>query len=182
MLDPLADEYTETVGEDPALFFTAAYNSYSGQVLGYLRARGVHDPEAVMQDVFLALYPKIPTLEGGLAGAKSLLFTIAHARLVDHYRKREREPALSSFEPETDIRREPSAEAQALGHGGIAATELLEGLRDDYREVLALRVVADLSLEETAAVMGRTQGAVKQLQRRALHALRECASGRNGRS
>ena len=183
MLDPLTDEYTPTVGEDPALFFTAAYNSFSGQVRGYLQARGVHDPEAVTQDVFLALYPKIPSLHGGLQGAKSLLFSIAHARLVDHYRKREREPAFSSFEPELDDRRAPSAEAQAFGHGeGLGVTELLAGLRDDYREVLALRVVADLSLEETAATMGKTQGAVKQLQRRALHALRECALQRNGRS
>ncbi|WP_115788998.1 RNA polymerase sigma factor [Arthrobacter silvisoli] len=183
MLDPLAEEYVQTDAEDPALLFTAAYNSFSGQVLGYLRARGVNDPEAVTQDVFLALYPKIPALHGGLQGAKSLLFSIAHARLVDHYRKREREPAFSPFEPGLDERRTPSAEAQAFGHGdGLGVTELLDGLRDDHREVLALRVVADLSLEETAAIMGKTQGAVKQLQRRALLALRECAQQRNGTS
>jgi RNA polymerase sigma-70 factor (ECF subfamily) len=61
-------------------------------------------------------------------------------------------------------------------------TELLADLNPDYREVLALRVVADLSLEETAAIMGKSQGAVKQLQRRALSALRERALLRNGTS
>jgi len=49
---------------------------------------------------------------------------------------------------------------------------LLQLLPDDYREVLALRIIADLSLEGTAQIMGKTTGAVKQLQRRALAALR----------
>ena len=79
MLDPLADEYLQADHDDPALLFTAAYNSFSGPVFGYLRARGVDDPEAVTQDVFLALYPKLETLHGGLEGAKTLLFSIAQA-------------------------------------------------------------------------------------------------------
>jgi RNA polymerase sigma-70 factor (ECF subfamily) len=49
---------------------------------------------------------------------------------------------------------------------------LLERLPADYREVLSLRVIADLDLEQTAAVMERSVGSVKQLQRRALIALR----------
>ncbi|GAA3320792.1 RNA polymerase sigma factor [Arthrobacter ramosus] len=183
MLDPLADEYLQADDEDPALLFTAAYNEFSGPVFGYLRARGVDDPEAVTQDVFLALYPKLDSLRGGLQGAKTLLFSIAHARMVDHYRKRERTPDSAPYESDLDSRRAPSAEDQAFGHGeGLGVTELLADLNPDYREVLALRVVADLSLEETAAIMGKSQGAVKQLQRRALSALRERALLRNGTS
>ncbi|MFK4297737.1 RNA polymerase sigma factor (sigma-70 family) [Arthrobacter sp. GAS37] len=183
VLDPLADEYLQADDEDPALLFTAAYTEFSGPVFGYLRARGVDDPEAVTQDVFLALYPKLDSLRGGLQGAKTLLFSIAHARMVDHYRKRERTPDSAPYESDLDSRRAPSAEDQAFGHGeGLGVTELLADLNPDYREVLALRVVADLSLEETAAIMGKSQGAVKQLQRRALSALRERALLRNGTS
>jgi RNA polymerase sigma-70 factor (ECF subfamily) len=183
VLDPLADEYLQADKEDPALLFTAAYNEFSGPVFGYLRARGVDDPEAVTQDVFLALYPKLDSLRGGLQGAKTLLFSIAHARMVDHYRKRERTPDCAPYEADLDARSAPSAEDQAFGHGdGLGVTELLAHLNPDYREVLALRVVADLSLEETAAIMGKSQGAVKQLQRRALSALRERALLTNGTS
>lgn len=182
MLNPLADEYVQADQDDPALLFTAAYNQFSGPVFGYLRARGVDDPEAVTQDVFLALYPKLPNLHGGLHGAKTLLFSIAHARMVDHYRKRERTPDSAPYEPEMDARRSPSAEDQAFGRGSLGVTELLEDLAADHREVLALRVVADLSVEETAAIMGKSQGAVKQLQRRALSALRKRALLRNGTS
>ncbi|MGJ3191875.1 RNA polymerase sigma factor [Paenarthrobacter sp. FR1] len=181
MLNPLAEEDVQAEHDDPALLFTAAYNSYAGPVFGYLRARGVDDPEAVTQDVFLALYPKLESLSGGLRGAKTLLFTIAHARMVDFYRKRERTPVAAAFEPELDPRRAPSAEDQAFGRAsGLGVTGLLEDLALEYREVLALRVVADLSVEETAAIMGKSQGAVKQLQRRALGALKKRALLRNG--
>lgn len=185
MLNPLVEEKVQTDHDDPALLFTAAYNNFSGPVFGYLRARGVDDPEAVTQDVFLALYPKLETLHGGLQGAKTLLFSIAHARMVDHYRRRERIPEPTPYDADLDSRSAPSAEEQAVG--GLGATELMEDLADDYREVLALRVVADLSVEETAEIMGKSQGAVKQLQRRALNALRKKALGkqalrRNGTS
>lgn len=165
----------------PAALFTAAYRAYSGPVRGYLRARGVDDPDAVTHDVFLALYTRMvppdrgpgeaPAVTGGLDGAKALAFTIAHGRAVDHHRRRARTPHLVPHEAETDLRRSPSTPEDAVlaGHGALA---LLDRLPEDYREVLLLRIVADLSIEDTASVMGRTAGAVKQLQRRALNDLR----------
>jgi RNA polymerase sigma-70 factor (ECF subfamily) len=50
--------------------------------------------------------------------------------------------------------------------------EALEGLREDYRNVVILRFLSELSPEDTAAVMGRSAGAVRVLQHRALAALR----------
>jgi RNA polymerase sigma factor (sigma-70 family) len=156
---------------DAAALFTAAYREFSGSVCGYLRARGVDDPEAVTQDVYLALYPRLPDVHGGMAGIRTLLFTIAHARLVDHHRSRSRSPQQVEYDPDTDHRTSASAEQDALdGEMGIAG--VLGTLPDEYREVLALRIVADLSLETAAEIMQRSVGAVKQLQRRALLALK----------
>jgi RNA polymerase sigma-70 factor (ECF subfamily) len=53
---------------------------------------------------------------------------------------------------------------------------MLGTLQQDQQEVLALRIVADLSLETTAEIMGKTPGAIKQLQRRALCRLRKLRS------
>lgn len=174
--------------------FTAAYRTLSPAVLGYLRARGVDDPEAVTQDVFLAFYTRItsqpeagstvdtdgspadpaaapPRLTGGLDGAKALLFTIAHSRTVDYHRRRGRTPSLVPHEAETDPRTAP-ATPEDLTLSQSDTLQLLGALTEDHREVLLLRVVADLSIEQTAAIMGRSTGAVKQLQRRALDALK----------
>ena len=45
--------------DSPETLFTAAYREYSGPVRGYLRARGIDDPDAVTHDVFLALYTRL---------------------------------------------------------------------------------------------------------------------------
>ena len=49
----------------------------------------------------------------------------------------------------------------------------LDRLSDAHREVLALRVIGDLSVADAARIMGKSPGAIKVLQHRALHALRE---------
>lgn len=56
--------------------------------------------------------------------------------------------------------------------GGVAV-ELLKELAEAQREVLTLRIVADLPLAEVAGVMGQSVGSVKQLQRRGLARLKE---------
>lgn len=175
MLDTLVQEETDifdnAAGTDPAALFAVAYRSFAGPVLGYLQARGVDDPEAVTQDVFMAFYPMVTDLTGGLQGAKSLVFSIAHARLVDHYRRMERRPRFSPYDPQDDHRTSPSAEEQAVDLGA-GASALLAGLSREHQEVLALRVVADLSIEQVAGIMGKGTGAIKQLQRRALQNLK----------
>ena len=136
------------------------------------------------QEVFLALHPQLGDVHGGLQGIKSLVFSIAHARYVDEYRRRVKAPPITDYDPEADPRCDPSAEDQVLAAEATAnVKELLGTLQQDQQEVLALRIVADLSLETTAEIMGKTPGAIKQLQHRALcrlrklrHSLREGAS------
>ena len=163
--------------------FCAVYRELSPGVLSYLRARDVEDPEAMTQEVFLALYPQLDGLSGGAKGAKSLAFSIAHARYVDEHRRRVKAPFSTGYDPDADPRRTDSAEDQVLaGEGSENVNALLGTLQQDQQEVLTLRIVADLSLETTAEIMGKTPGAIKQLQRRALSRLRKhCPSLREGR-
>lgn len=49
---------------------------------------------------------------------------------------------------------------------------LLAALAPDQRDVLLLRILADMGVEQVAEALGKTQGAVKALQRRGLEALR----------
>ena len=53
-----------------------------------------------------------------------------------------------------------------------AAAQALAQLTPDQREVILLRVVADLSVADAAEVLGKQPGAIKTLQRRALASLR----------
>lgn len=158
-------------GDPDAL--AAVYQALAPPVLGYLRAHAVDDPEAVTNDVFVNLLPQLPRVTGGAEGVRRLAFTIAHARMVDAIRARPRSGPHIAYESAVDTRVAASAEEDA--HAALALArvhEILAMLPPDQRDVLTLRVVADLSIEQVAGVIGRSPGAVKQLQRRGLVALR----------
>lgn len=174
MTDALTEDVLRAGARDPELF-SIVYRTYASQVLGYLTARGVEDPEAVMQEVFLAVLPRLETVSGGVPGLRTFLFSVAHARMVDDHRRQSRTPMKLPFDAELDQREESSAEAEALDH--VSPAEVLgllqKVLLDDQREVLTLRIIGGLTVDQVAAVMGKSAGAVKQLQRRALSRLRE---------
>ena len=93
--------------------------------------------------------------------------------MVDDLRRRSRRGESAAYDPDTDPRVEASAETLAMDSlDDQKVDELLQTLSPDQREVLLMRVVADLSLEQTAAVLGKRVGAVKALQHRALASLR----------
>ena len=113
-------------------------------------------------------------LRGGAGGLRTFVLSVAHARMVDETRRQTRRPAPVPYEPERDRRTVASAESEALrATSDQRLLELLRQLPPDQREVLALRFVADLPLAEVAELLSRSVGAVKQLQRRGLIALRE---------
>ena len=153
--------------------FRQVYDALSPRVLGYLQARGVEDPEGMVSEVFLAVHPRLPALTGGAAGLRTLVFSVAHARAVDDARRRSRRPASFSYEPEYDDRVTGSAEQVAVESlEAERAMKLMQHLNDDQRTVVTLRILGDLSLEQTAEVTGKTVASVKQLQRRGLVRLR----------
>ncbi|MCO4256003.1 RNA polymerase sigma factor [Pseudarthrobacter cellobiosi] len=173
MTDALTDDVMRARARDPELF-SIVYRTYAPQVLGYLTARGVEDPEAAMQEVFLTVLPRLQRVTGGVAGLRTFVFSVAHARMVDDHRRQQRTPIKLPFEPELDGREESSAEAEVLQRiSPQEVADLLNELPDEQREVLSLRLVAGLTVDQVAAVMGKSAGAVKQLQRRALIRLRE---------
>lgn len=165
----IEDDRTKATGHDTNTVFDALYRRCAPQVLGYVRAHGVEDPEAVTHDVFVTLLTRDGPVAGGVEGLRTLAFSIAHARCVDQHRRTARRPHLVEYDGEADTRTTVSAEEIVIHR---AATRrilaVLDDLSDDQREALTLRVVADLTLEQVARVMNKSVGAVKQLQRRAL--------------
>lgn len=177
MLEPLTDADLAPGARTEHELFTLVYRTLAPAVIGYAAARGVDDPEALTQDVFVTVLPRVATIEGGVAGLKTFVFSVAHARVVDHYRRHERRPRIVDYDPLLDTRQSSSAEHEALVATGQTDAEILIGrLKGDQKEVLTLRIVAELTIDEVASVLGKTPGAVKQLQRRALLALREHVS------
>jgi RNA polymerase sigma factor (sigma-70 family) len=169
----LRDDIVRAAASGDPDAFRHVYDALSPRVLAYLKSRGVEDPEGMVSEVFLAVHPRLPDLTGGVVGLRTLVFSVAHARAVDDARRRSRRPASFSYEPEYDDRVAGSAEQIAVQSlEAERAVALMQRLNEDQRTVVTLRIIGDLSLEQTAAVTGKTVAAVKQLQRRGLIRLR----------
>jgi RNA polymerase sigma-70 factor (ECF subfamily) len=154
--------------------FEALYDAFSGPVYGYVRGLGVPEPDDTVSEVFVAVVRGLATFRGDDDDFRRWLFTIAHRRSVDAHRARARrpvQPADPADLPELPGDDDPTAAVEAQLAPGVATAALAQ-LTPDQREVILLRVVADLSVADAAAVMGKQPGAIKTLQRRALAALR----------
>ena len=175
----LTDDVVAAAQQGDVEAFRTVYDCLAGTVLGYLRTKGVLDPEGLTSDVFLSVWPKLASITGGAAGLRKVVFTVAHARMVDEYRSRARRPVVAEYEPHSDTRTVASAEEDAqVAIGTERVIEVLALLPEEQREVLTLRIVADLPLEHVAEVIGKSVGAVKQLQRRGLIAIRQAIEER----
>jgi RNA polymerase sigma-70 factor (ECF subfamily) len=150
------------------------YDELSPRVLGYLRARGAAEPEDLTSEVFLAVLPRLASVTGGAAGLRTFTFSVAHPRRVDDLRARARKVPAGAYLPEADPRTAASAEEEGIaGLQTRRVRELLESLVPDQRDVLVLRILGDLTVEQVARAVGKSEGAVKQLQRRGLLTLRK---------
>jgi RNA polymerase sigma factor (sigma-70 family) len=148
------------------------YADIAGPVLGYLRTRGATEPEDLLGEVFLQVARNLATFEGDYAAFRSWVFTVAHHRVVDERRYRTRRPVDPGEIPEgaLGVGDTESEALERLTTGEVIG--LLATLTPEQRDVVLLRVVGDLSVDEVSKVVGRRPGAVKALQRRGLEKLR----------
>jgi RNA polymerase sigma factor (sigma-70 family) len=153
---------------------TNLWVDHAPAVMAFLRARGSNEPEDLTSEVFLAVFEQLDRFTGDQADFRTFVFTIAYRRLVDELRRRSKRGVHVEWTDALDARRSPSAEQEAIGNLADASTlALLDGLPADQRNVMVLRIIADLTVDQVAEIIGKRPGAVKALQRRALVALRK---------
>ena len=148
-------------------------------VAGYLRVQGAREVDDLTSEVFLAMFRNVGTFSGTEANFRSWVFVIAHRRLQDERRRRLRRPLydLPAAAPD-ELAAGPdraSADTEEAAIRAIATervTELCSRLVPDQRDVVLLRIIGDLTVDQVAEVLAKSPGAVKQQQRRAFAALR----------
>jgi RNA polymerase sigma-70 factor (ECF subfamily) len=159
---------------DPARF-AELYERHFERVYAYV-VRRVHDrfaAEDLTADVFQQALANIKRFEWRGAPFAAWLFRIAANAIADRWQREARERGARQPDPVV----EPSLERvdeQARLFGMVAR------LPDDQRRVVHLRFVEQKSIREIAAELGRSEGAVKQLQFRAIESLRARMSQSHG--
>jgi RNA polymerase sigma factor (sigma-70 family) len=163
----------EAAREGSIAAFERIYRSLAAPVLSYLRWHRVSDPDGLTNDVFAQVHRKLQSFQGDEQGFRSWVFTIAHHRMIDDRRRSQRQPTVDGEVDVEDHRSAGDVEDDAFAAlGSDRVRDLLSVLSADQRNVVLLRVVADLSVEEVARILDKREGAIKALQHRAMASLR----------
>jgi RNA polymerase sigma factor (sigma-70 family) len=153
--------------------FARLYSDLSPPVAGYLRVQGAAEPEDVTSDVFLGVFTGLGSFDGSETQFRSWVFTIAHRKLIDERRRLARRRWSPAGNLETLDHTGGDVEADAFEVlGSQRVLEWCAHLSADQRDVVVLRIIGDLTVEQVALIVGKSSGAVKALQRRALSSLR----------
>ncbi len=153
--------------------FGCLYERYLESIYRYIRTRVAEDrtAEDLTETVFLRSYESLSRYKEKGLRFSAFLYQIARNLLVDHYRQKEEELPLESAD---QISVSPSRiddiiviqdQVDRLRVG-------LEALPEEYREIIRLRVLLELSTAECAQWTGRSEGAVRVLLHRAMKALK----------
>jgi RNA polymerase sigma factor (sigma-70 family) len=147
------------------------YRDLAPAVLGYLRGSGAAEPEDLLGDVFVAVVRGLPDCSDDPAALRRWVFTVAHHRLVDERRKAATRAGDVTLDTQPDPLVDDCSDDVLNRLSASPAVRALASLTADQRAVVLLRDVADLSVADTALVLGKKTGSVKTTHRRALAAL-----------
>ena len=140
----------------------------------YSRMEDRLDAEDLTEEVFLRAWRYLPRYREQGAPFNAFLFRIAHNILTDHYRRAKREgyPSRLDHEEFVAVQTDPS-EMMANNLRAKEIRKALEKLQENYRTVLSLRFLSDLSVNETAQIIQKSPEAIRVMQHRALAALQK---------
>src|SRR5213079_3245468 len=132
-----------------------------------------HDAEDLTTQTFLKMLEAIGRFRWRSAPFSAWLFRIAHNLAMDHFRATRRTQPEEEV-PEPPGSEEASAEEQAMHSiGRQSMLELIEKLSPEQQQVLTLKFVFNFPNAEVATILGKTEGAIKSLQHRALVSLQK---------
>ncbi|MBI1800447.1 MAG: sigma-70 family RNA polymerase sigma factor [Chloroflexi bacterium] len=152
------------------------YDQYYPRIYAFLLTR-VRDralAEDLAADVFVNALRAIASYEDRGFELAAWLFRIAHNRLTDHLRRTmvRGSDSLDELEEEQDISLLAGQDAEPAHGEAMDLRRALEQLNPTQRQVIHLRFMEGLTSEQVARIMGKSAGAIKILQYRALKTLK----------
>jgi RNA polymerase sigma-70 factor (ECF subfamily) len=149
------------------------YRTHNPRLVSYLRVREPQDHADIASETWLDVARNLTSFHGSANAFDRWIFTVARHRLVDHWRAKARRPVDPTPDTELQGAPVPSAEMAALDGrlADEAAQRILDLLPADQAEVVLLRVVAGLDVDDVAAITGKRPGTVRVAQHRALKRL-----------
>ena len=158
--------------------FEELYTWLAPAVAGYFRAQGERDAEDLTSEVFLGVFRNLASFSGSRAEFRTWVFSVAHRRLIDQRRRTSRRPVTILADGARPPRADTDVAEQALARlSSERVVRLCATLAPSQRDVLLLRLLFDLTIEQVAVLVGNSVGGTKALQRRGLAVLQRNLEG-----
>lgn len=156
----------EAAKKDPA-HFAALYDAHFDRIYAFVasRVRNRAVAEDITSEVFVRALGAINSFEWRGVPFSAWLYRIASNRIASHASQVDRQGDASPSE-------EPAADEISVVERRATLFRLVDTLPGDQRRVIDMRFAEGRSIREIAELLGRSEGAVKQLQWRAIHNLR----------
>ncbi len=169
-MDPLVER--ARTGDRAAVEALLAQVAPAVHRFGLRMCRNPTDADDVLQDTLLAVARHIGDFEGR-SSLSSWVFTLTRTACARRRRGLKNQPPVSDDRVSETAADTPDPEALLEGHElASVLRRALDGLPEDYREVILLRDMEGLSAIEAAAVVGLSVDALKSRLHRARSALR----------
>lgn len=155
--------------------FGALYDHYQAMIYRFVMVKvgSREEAEDITHQVFLSAWQKVEGYKHRGYPFSSWLYQIARNSVIDHYRAKKNDVSLEKLDPELSI-------IPAVAHFDLSEKLQMEKvhgaikeLKPDHQDVIIMRFVEELSLKETAAVLKKSEGAVKLIQHRAIKELKK---------
>lgn len=148
------------------------YRALNPPLLRYLVHRAPAAADDLASECWLAAAKALADFEGGGEDFRAWLFGVARRQVANFWRASRRGPVVVHAADPVEVPSSDTADVvvEALS-SGAAVEALLRGLPEDQAEILLLRVVAGLSVEQVASLLKKRPGAVRVAQHRALRRL-----------
>ena len=156
--------------------FGELYDLYFDGIFRFLNSHlsNAQDAEDLAEEVFLRIWQSLPNYQHQGVPFAAFLYRVARNILTDHYRRSGGSRTEIAVEEELiDHISSHSSEGSFDNLEQLAIRQVLGELREDYRHVLILRFYTGLTPDEIAQTIGKTPGATRVLQFRALEALKK---------
>ncbi len=153
--------------------FGFIYDHFAEKIYRFVYFRVGHKEiaEDILSDTFTKAWLKINQINAADA-LSGWLYQIAKNNIIDYYRLKKELVPLEEVEEILEDEASP-VDATNLNLQQAKILQVLEQLSEDQQQVIKYRFFEDLTSEEIAYVMGKTEGAIRVLQHRAILRLKE---------
>jgi RNA polymerase sigma-70 factor (ECF subfamily) len=127
--------------------------------------------EDLTEETFLRAWQNLKKYKKGKHPFSSWVFKIAHNLVVDYYRKNRVITEIDEHMADPNIDRNPAHQAD-VKLTNVRLRKVIRKLPDNHQQVIILKYINELSNSEVADAMGKSEGAIRTLQFRALQELR----------